>query len=108
MAAISYPGSRSFSLGVVRSVNKSVHSGALNRGSQIQRRYILVCAASRMKCRKLMGIQGKRQALLLTSYRDYFVAHRIVNKLGQRMESKLQHDVAAMSLRSPDRDSELR
>jgi len=32
MAAISYPGSRSFSLGVVRSVNKSVRSGALNRG----------------------------------------------------------------------------
>jgi hypothetical protein len=52
--------------------------------------------------------RGDGKHLLLAFYRDYFVAHCVVDKLCQRMEAKLKHDFTAMSLHGSDGDSEPR
>ena len=61
----------------------------------------------RQFCRERCGM-GEVKMLIGGFYRNYFIAHREVNKLSQRMETKLKHNFAAMSLHGSDRDSELR
>ena len=39
---------------------------------------------------------------------DHLVAHCIVNKLGQRMDAKLEHDLSSMRFDSPDRNLQQR